>query len=75
MCLKSTERVIDMGAVLYDPTIDRPIVDGVEIHAGDCIEVLLDGKWTPVRIEYSDAIGWHMAGRADTPLLWLQARL
>ena len=54
------------GSLFYNPENDRmDIRFGLKsyhggLHCGTSMEVLLDGKWIPTRIEYSNC--WYLVG-------------
>lgn len=45
------------------------------LHCGMCMEVELNGRWTPTRIEYSDSTGWFLVGLPNISLAGLKARM
>jgi len=63
------------GKLYYAGNIGRYDVrftDGYEyggIHAGDVLEVSMDGVWEPLRIEYNHSGGgyWYFVGADTTP--------
>lgn len=38
----------------------RYVLDGWELHCGDCLEVFIDGKWQATRIEHGE--DWLLVG-------------
>lgn len=67
------------GSLIYDPESGRmDIRFGLEnyyggLHCGECMDVLLDGKWTPTRIEMYD--DWYLVGIKTDNLVGLVVRI
>lgn len=67
------------GSLIYDPESGRmDIRFGLEnyyggLHCGECMDVLLDGKWTPTRIEMYD--NWYLVGIKTDNLVGLVVRI
>lgn len=67
------------GSLFYDPESGRmDIRFGLEnyyggLHCGECMDVLLDGKWTPTRIEMYD--NWYLVGIKTDNLVGLVVRI
>jgi len=55
---------------LFDRTSGRWVIDGRDIHCGDCFQVRRDdGPWHDVRAEHSNYCGWYLIGlppKSDT---------
>lgn len=67
------------GSLIYDPESGRmDIRFGLEdyyggLHCGECMDVLLDGKWIPTRIEMYDE--WYLVGIKTDDLIGLVVRI
>lgn len=67
------------GILIYDSATDRFDVLYVEgnryggLHCGTAMEVLINGEWIPVRIEYADS--WYLVGIPQESLSGLQVRI
>lgn len=67
------------GVLIYDDESGRmDIRFGLDdyyggLHCGTTMEVLIDGKWIPTRIEMSD--GWYLAGLSQYRLPGLSVRI
>jgi hypothetical protein len=63
------------GRLRYSNEIGRYVLDGWELHCGDCFEVLLGQTWQAVRIEMAQ--DWYLQGPGVTcliPMEGLRAR-
>ena len=67
------------GTLIFDRAADRyDIRFGLTdyyggLHCGTCLEVFVDGQWTPTRIEYGD--NWYLVGINTTDLNGLLVRV
>lgn len=67
------------GALVYDSESERiDIRFGPEdyyggLHCGECMDVLIDGKWKPTRIEMGD--DWYLVGIKTKNLIGLTVRM
>jgi len=70
------------GYITWDGNARRPDInyqDGTcygGLHCGNTLEVLIDGKWRPTRIEFRHCSGaWYLVGiENDEEILWLTVR-
>lgn len=68
------------GQLIYDPTSDRYVIDGEELHCGDVLKVLvvngLSGKeeWIETRIELDANDEWYLVGLVGYQIDGLFAR-
>jgi hypothetical protein len=51
------------GRLRYHPNIGRWVLDGWELHCGDCFEVRVGDKWVPTRMEHG--AGWYLTNGGD----------
>ena len=58
----------------FDPDSSRYVLDGRDLHCGDCFQVRLDQAWVDTRIELSGRDGWYLYGLPGLLLDGLQAR-
>ena len=71
--------MIKQGTIFYDRTTKRYDVHfdtGGKyggLHCGDTLDVLINGKWVPARIEM--AADWYLVGCRDVPLDGLRVRI
>ena len=49
-----------VAQLTYNPDTDRYELDGCDLHCGDCLTVLIAGKWVDTRIEYGE--DWYLVG-------------
>lgn len=67
------------GNLIYDKESGRmDIRFGLEkyyggLHCGECMDVLIDDKWVPTRIEMSD--DWYLVGIRTDDLIGLRVRI
>jgi hypothetical protein len=47
----------------YDVVTGRYVLEGRDLHCGDCFEVLVCAEWRHVRIELSGDV-WYLVGMA-----------
>ena len=70
-----------IGSLIYDEGSGRmDIRFGLEeyhggLHCGDGMEVMLDGKWVPTRIEMNINSKWYMVGVDTDSLIGLAVRV
>ncbi len=63
-----------IGSLIYDESMERmDIRFGLEeyyggLHCGEGMEVMIDGKWIPTRIEVDTKRKWYLVG-VDADLL------
>lgn len=43
----------------------RYVLEGQELHCGDCFQVRIDGKWLDVRIELAGKDHWYLVGHGS----------
>ena len=71
--------MMKQGALLYNPTNNRMDIRFNledyygELHCGTGMEVLLDKKWVPTRIEFGDQ--WYLVGIETDQLPGLIVRI
>lgn len=68
-----------MGQLIYNSEIDRYELNSVELHCGDCFEVLTCDaagtvRWTETRIKH-DGDKWYLVGLRGLCLVGLFARM
>ena len=67
------------GALVYDHNTGRyNIRFGLNdyyggLHCGQCMDIMMHGKWTPTSIEYGD--GWYLVGIKTNILDGLMVRI
>ena len=67
------------GALIYDPEVDRmdirfgPLGFYGGLHCGDTLEVLINNKWIPTRIEMGSF--WYLVGIKISDLNGLIVRI
>lgn len=67
------------GALIYDPEVDRmdirfdPLDYYGGLHCGDTLEVLINNKWFPTRIEMGSF--WYLVGIKISDLNGLIVRI
>ena len=67
------------GALIYDPEVDRmdirfgPLDFYGGLHCGDTLEVLINNKWIPTRIEMGSF--WYLVGLKISDLNGLIVRI
>lgn len=67
------------GSMIYDKESRRmDIRFGLEeyyggLHCGECMDVLIEDKWIPTRIEMDD--GWYLVGIHTDQLVGLTVRI
>ena len=54
------------AGLTYDRSSDRWLLDGIDLHCGDGLEVLIARHWLPVRVEHEDRHGWVLLAESDT---------
>lgn len=70
-----------IGSLIYDEAMKRmDIRFGLEeyyggLHCGMGMEVMLDGKWVPTRIEMNINSKWYLVGVDTDSLLGLTVRV
>ena len=70
-----------IGSLIYDEGMERmDIRFGLEeyyggLHCGTGMEVMLDGKWIPTRIEMSINSKWYLVGVDADSLIGLTVRV
>lgn len=70
-----------IGSLVYDGRSGRmDIRFGLEeyyggLHCGTGMEVMLDGKWVPTRIEMNINSKWHLVGIYEDSLVGLTVRI
>lgn len=50
-----------LGRRLTETDSGRLALGDRELHCGDPLELLVAGRWVPVRVEWSDRWGWYAA--------------
>ena len=69
------------GALIFDETTDRydirfDLADYYGgLHCGDCLDVMIGGKWKPTRIEMNMEQEWYLVGVRAGDLNGLRVRL
>lgn len=69
------------GALFYDEKTERYNIrlDLEEyyggLHCGECVDVLIHGKWKPTRIESNPESGWYLVGVDTDDLSGLRVRI
>ena len=67
-----------IGSLIYDEGSERmDIRFGLEeyyggLHCGDCLDVFVNGRWVPTRIEMSDK--WYLVGIDTEDIAGLRVR-
>ena len=67
------------GALIFDKHTERyDIRFGLDeyyggLHCGECLDVMIGGKWQPTRIEM--AAGWYLVGIQTNDLSGLRVRI
>lgn len=70
-----------IGSLVYDERTERmDIRFGLEeyyggLHCGEGMEVMLDGKWIPTRIEMDINCKWYLVGVDADSLVGLTVRI
>ena len=62
------------GYLLYNSYSERYEIYDIELHCGDCFQVLIDGHWVDTSIELNRN-GWYLVGLPDMLLHGLNARI
>ena len=62
------------GRLFYDPTSERFVIDGQELHCGDVIQVMIGQTWVETRIELDANDEWYLVGLKGIQIDGLPAR-
>lgn len=52
--------MLKVSTLSYNKEIDRYCIGTIDLHCGNCFEILNGDMWESVRIEYSDH--WYLIG-------------
>lgn len=66
MSAHKPELFVEPKHLWFNRHSDRYVLEGQELHCGDCFQVRINGNWIDVRIELAGKDHWFLVGLDNT---------